>query len=776
MDFHEYGELGHALFEESGDALFLLDPESDEIRDVNSVASALTGFSRAELLQLSTTHLFRVEQSGGLHRLRGAFVKTMVFHGEDGFLLRTKEEAAWIPVNLTVSRLHVSPKPLALIVARDDRERRSALSQTRRMEAELRAVLASAPAAIWSAERSPGPNVLAGWQFRYVSPRLASIAARPVEFFDHPLRWAEAVHLNDRERYRAVIRKLLTSTEQDANQVYRVSTPEGSVRWVSDRLQVARDSSGRPIRLDGCITDVTDQREAEEAARQSEFRFRAVVEKGGEGIVLLDEKAGVLYASPSVRTLSGYDPMSVLGRDGFGFVTPEDESSARQLFRRALHRPGEDLSWCGRAYKADGSIQLIELNACNRLDDPSVRAVVLNYRDVTERVRLEEALRQAAKMEAIGRLAGGIAHDFNNLLTVVLGNLELLQAGNDDPRLSDELLTSAESAARQAADLTRQMLGFARRQPLQTVIVDVNALVQEEIVLLRRSMDPRIAIRFTPADELMPVLADPVQLQQILLNLCLNARDAMPDGGTLTIQTENAGVPAAAHTDGPSSEGYIRLLIADTGLGMPAEVRAKVFEPFFTTKEVGRGTGLGLAVVYGVARAHHGWVECHSAMGHGSRFDVYLPYAPAGSRPAAEPVVLQPDEEGRGETVLLADDEPSLRTLAETGLARYGYRVIVVDDGEEAVKAFQSDIDGVAVVVLDLMMPKRTGREAFEAIRELNRHVPVLFASGYSAAEQLPSPLPSATAYLPKPYTPRQLALAIRQLLDANPFHIGDGI
>src|SRR4051812_6259516 len=215
MSSYDQAELARALFEELGDALFLLDPDTDRLIDVNPVVLRMTGFTRAEVLEFPATYLFRFEASGGLQRLRGAFTKTMVFHSQDGFLLRTKEDGAWVPVNLTVSRLHVPPRPLGLIIARDDRERRNALNQTRRGGAELRKVLASSPAALWSAERAAGPDVTVGWQFRYVSPLLARIAGRPADYFDHPFKWAEVVHPHDREAYRATLRRLLTGQATD---------------------------------------------------------------------------------------------------------------------------------------------------------------------------------------------------------------------------------------------------------------------------------------------------------------------------------------------------------------------------------------------------------------------------------------------------------------------------------------------------------------------------------------------------------------------------------
>jgi PAS domain S-box-containing protein len=888
MTSFDQAELARALFEESGDALFLLDPETDRLIEVNPVALRITGFSRGELLEYPATNLFRFEAAGGVQRLRGAFTKTMVFHGQDGFLLRTKADA-WVPVSLTVSRLHVSPKTLGLITARDDRDRREAFTQIRRVEAELRQVLATSPAALWSAERAAGPDVTAGWQFRYVSPLLARLAGRPAEFFDQPFKWAEVVHPLDRDAYRLGLRKLLTGGATDDETVYRVLSADGGVRWVRDRLQVVRDAAGRPARLDGCLVDITEQRRAEESLAQSERRFRTLVEKSRDGIVLVDERATIRYASPAFRMLLGHDPAAAAGREGFEFIHPDDVPAARERFAHALAHPGEDVPFTFRALAADGSTRVIEMTGCNRLDDPSVRAVVVNYRDVTEReaaaravarqhalleglfasvpdvvcykdrdlrflggnpafealagrpvrelvgrtcedvfrgewaerlrgiepvvletgeavrgkewvtypdgrqvlldivisplrddgglgglivtgrdvtepTRLEEQLRQAQKLEAVGRLAGGIAHDFNNLLTVVLGNLELVRSGAAGGEAS-ELLAATARAAQQAADLTRQMLGFARRQPLRTTTLDLNALVQEALGLLRRTMDPRVLFRVQTAPGLRPVAADPVQIQQVVMNLCLNARDAMPEGGTLTVETADAD---GARRPGASAEepetSLVRLSVSDTGFGMTEEVRAKVFEPFFTTKDVGQGTGLGLAVVYGVARAHGGWVECSSSPGAGSRFDVYLPRGLASDELPPGPAEPEYADRGLGETVLVADDEPLVRSLARNALERKGYRVVEAADGAEAVEVFRREKGKVALVVLDASMPNMSGRQAFAAIRKLDPAARVLFTSGHQAADVLPT---ASTGFLHKPYTLQGLAAAVRTALDA---------
>jgi PAS domain S-box-containing protein len=883
---YDQGELAQALFTEIGDALFLIDPDTDRLVEVNPCAERITGFPRAELLQFAATHLFRFEVAGGLQRLRGAFTKTMVFHGQDGFLLRTREEA-WVPVSLTVSRLHLAPKTLGLIIARDDRERRAALATAQRVEAELRTVLGTSPAALWSAERTPGPDVFVGWQFRYVSPLLGGIAGRPPEFFVHPFKWAEVVNLRDRDAYLGALRRLLTGGTE-VEQVYRVQVPDGSTRWVRDRLRVLRDGTGRPVRLDGCVTDVTEQRRAEDALRQSEERFRALVEKSRDGILLLDERSTIRYATPAVRTVLGRDPAEVIGREGLEFVYPEDLPAARERLVYALNHPGEDVPFTFRALAADGSVRVIEMNGVNRLADPSVCALVVNYRDVTDRElaarelagqnalleglfasvpdlvvyqdragrvlgsnpvferlsgrpaaevlglnleeifrdewaarvcaaeetvlatgqtgrgkewivyadgrkvlldialaplkgpdgtavgliligrdvteheRLEEELRQSQKMEAVGRLAGGIAHDFNNLLTVILGNLELLRGGGAVGAEADDMLSATERAAKQAADLTKQMLGFARRQPLRTTTVDLNALVRDSLGLLRRTIDPRITVQFLPAADLRPVAADPVQLQQILMNLCLNARDAMPEGGALSLETVNAE-PASRAT----GRDMVRLSVSDTGVGMTEEVRAKIFDPFFTTKGVGQGTGLGLAVVYGVARAHGGWVEVTTAPGAGSRFDVFLPVGPTtADQSAPDSVPRSGGRKGSGEMVLVADDEAAVRDLARAALELAGYRVALARDGAEAVEAFRAARGRVKLVVLDAGMPRMSGRQAFEAIRELDPGVCVLFASGYHGTA-LPDGPSGRTRMLNKPFTPSELAAAVTELLAA---------
>jgi PAS domain S-box-containing protein len=504
--------------------------------------------------------------------------------------------------------------------------------------------------------------------------------------------------------------------------------------------------------------DVTEGRRAERELARHHALLEGLFASVPDVVVYKDREGRVLGGNPAFEALAGRPVAELVGlrcRDVF-----KDEWADRVRAAEEAVLAGAPTARLKEWVPTAGGEKVLDIAVAPlKGDGPGAEGLIVVARDVTEHDRLEGELRQSQKMEALGRLAGGIAHDFNNLLTVVLGNLELVRAGAAGAD-ADDMLAAAERAARHAADLTRQMLGFARRQPLRTATVDLNALARDAISLLRRTIDPRIAIRMNPAPDLRPVAADPVQVQQVLMNLCLNARDAMPDGGTLCIETANADAPEG----GPP---LARLTVADTGAGMSDEVRAKVFDPFFTTKGVGQGTGLGLAVVYGVAKAHGGRVEVASAPGAGSRFDVYLPCAP-GAAPAAAPARPPRDSAaGRGETVLLADDEAAVRELAKTALELAGYRVLVAADGAEAVEAFRRAESEVRLVVLDASMPRMSGRQAFEAIRAIEPGVRVLFASGYHGGGGLPASAPG-TRVLHKPYTPSQLTAAVADLLAAE--------
>jgi signal transduction histidine kinase len=381
----------------------------------------------------------------------------------------------------------------------------------------------------------------------------------------------------------------------------------------------------------------------------------------------------------------------------------------------------------------------------------------------------EARLRHAQKMEAIGTLAGGVAHDFNNLLTAIVGNAQLALIGlrPEDP-LYDRLI-EIENSGKRAAELTRQLLIFSRREHLAPSTINLNDAIGQFAKMLVRIIGEDVDLRFQAAADLSTVFADAGQMEQVLMNLAANARDAMPEGGELIIETQNVIIDEAycrAHPYGQPGK-YVQISVTDTGAGMDTDTQQHIFEPFFTTKEAGKGTGLGLALAYGIIKQHEGMIEVYSEVGHGTTFKIYLP----AQEKAVEDRVheAEPVLRGGAETILVAEDEESLQRLLKHMLTSLGYKVILTGDGESAVEAYASHRDQIDLVLLDMVMPRMGGREAYERIRTLGSDVPVIFMTGYSAEiAQNRFVLETGAAFIQKPYGIAALGHKVRETLDAQ--------
>jgi two-component system cell cycle sensor histidine kinase/response regulator CckA len=504
--------------------------------------------------------------------------------------------------------------------------------------------------------------------------------------------------------------------------------------------------------------------------------YRALVENSADAIALLDRDGTVRFVTESVKRLAGIGPDAVIGTDPFERMNPEDIPRVRKALDDCARQPGNRVSVEYRTCLVGGVWQHREALAVNRLDDPALEAIVVTYRDITARKRAETALldlegqvRQGQKMEAVGRLAGGIAHDFNNLLTVIIGYSDLLfeQAAPGTPLYAD--LGEIRQAAASAAGLTRQLLAFSRKQILQPQVLDLNGIVARMNSLLRRLIGEDILLRTRLATPLDRIQADPGQLEQIIMNLALNARDAMPHGGSLTIETANKELDAewvARHAD--AAEGpHVMLAISDTGIGMDQTVQAHLFEPFFTTKERGQGTGLGLATVYGIVKQSGGSIFVYSEPGRGTVFKIFLPRT---ELLAESPAALRPAPKALGtETILVVEDQAEVRAVTRNTLLRQGYVVLEAASGAQALSLLETHRGAVHLLLTDVVMPGMSGRDLAQQIVALRPGLRVLYTSGYTDDTIVHHGiLEPGMAFIQKPFTPSALLHTIRDLLDAG--------
>lgn len=520
------------------------------------------------------------------------------------------------------------------------------------------------------------------------------------------------------------------------------------------------------------LVNMSMRRRTEQALRDSEENLEITLNSIGDGVIAVDAHGVTTRMNPVAETLTGWSRRCAIGRplsETFRLLDGESRTPIESPADRVL-ATGEVLMFSDSTVliSRDGKErQIADSGAPIRDRYGAIVGVVIVFRDVSEDYALKAQLQQARKMEAIGELAGGVAHDFNNLLTGILGNAELLAADMEEGSDAHEQARSIVKAADRATDLTHQLLAFSRKGRMRTTDVDMNDVVREAIALLSRTIDPRITLAEDLRADAAVVRADASQLQNAILNLGINARDAMPDGGTLTfasrivhLEPEYCRLHAEPLEPGP----YVELSVSDTGHGMSREVQERIFEPFFTTKEQGKGTGLGLAGVYGCVRSHHGLIHVHSEEGLGSTFRVLLPRTVAHPSPH-HTLTLGESPKGQGH-VLVIDDEPVIRGLAVRALRRLGYTVSTCADGEEGVAFFREHHTRIDVVLLDLVMPRLSGVDAFRAIQAIDASVPVIIASGFShhAATDEVMAL-GASGFLHKPFRIDELGQMVADCL-----------
>jgi PAS domain S-box-containing protein len=551
---------------------------------------------------------------------------------------------------------------------------------------------------------------------------------------------------------------------------------DGSRFWANGTMTVLRDDAGRVRGFVKIVRDLTERQRIEAELRKSvdalRLRDRAM-RAVSQGIVITDPNRPdnpVVYASPGFERITGYTAAEVVGRNCRLLQGPKTDP-ARVGEIRGCVRAGRECAAELLNYRKDGTPFWNALSISPVRDEHGrLLHFVGVVADVTERRNLEDQVRQAQKMEAVGQLAAGVAHDFNNLLTVISGYSEILlmALAPDDPQR--ESIRAIGEAGERAAGLTRQLLHFSRRAVQEAKVLDLNEVVADAEKLLRRVIGEDVALTTVLDPRCGRVEADPGLLGQVLMNLAVNARDAMPHGGKLTIETKPVELDEAyvnTHVEVPAGR-YTLLTVSDTGTGMPPEVKARIFEPFYTTKGAGRGTGLGLSVVHGIIKQSHGHVGVYTEVGVGTTFKVYLPVVEKPVAPAADP--LDPMRADRGsETVLLVEDEDGVRELALIALRTQGYTVLAAADGKAAVRLVDNHTGGIDLLVTDVVMPGMGGRQLAEALRPRLPKMKVLYLSGYTDdAVVRHGILHEEVAFLQKPYTPMVLLRKVRQVLDAG--------
>jgi len=512
--------------------------------------------------------------------------------------------------------------------------------------------------------------------------------------------------------------------------------------------------------------------------RDSSERYRALFDASNDGVLVLDGLTVVECNRTAGQILHRERPF-IAGCSLLDFCParqPDGEETAElaERLRAAAssgHHPAVECSMLrndGSAFDAEIALWQVEYGG-NQYMQAVIRDISDRKKADRARAELEENLRWAQKMEAVGALAGGVAHDFNNLMHAVTGYADLLLLNQDNQRISPELL-EIKQAAHHASALTRQLLLFGRRAKPEPQRLELNIHVRQVSKMLRRTIPKMVGIDLRLAPDLKLVLADPGQVEQVLINLALNAGDAMPNGGQLTISTDDV-VIEAANADasrGLAPGAYVRLSVTDNGQGMDAKTAARVFEPFFTTKDPDKGSGLGLAMVYGIVKAHDGQITCTSEPGVGTTFDIYLPVLEPEATAASEDSETDPPP-GGNETVLLVDDEPQVRSVGEQLLSAHGYEVVQAATGEEALERLRQTPDAVDLVILDYIMPGMGGRRCLECLRGLCPNLPVVISSGYSAEATADDLLrEGATAFVSKPYQAKTLLRLVREVLDGS--------
>jgi hypothetical protein len=744
------------------DATIVTD-RSGRIVFVNGTAERLFAYGPGELVGQAITILLP-ERVRGIHpsHVESYFSEPRLRNlGERDDLVGRRKDGSEFAVDIKLSPYQTPDGVVAIASIRDITKQRAAAAALRRSEEFLR--LSQKVGRIGSWESCPDTM-----RVRWSEEVYEILGVRPGDFDGRHDTVVHMVHPDDRARVLAHSRNDAPEGRQQAIEYRIVRRVDGAERTVRAESMVLPDPAGR-LRVVGTIQDITEQQDAATALREAQTLSGQLVDQSLIGISIVQD-GRLVFVNSTLAEFSGYTREEMLARpDALETVPEEDRATIKEAMQQRFEDPSAQVRYTTRVRRKDGQLIHLEVHGgqVQYRGRPALIAAALN---VTDRIRLEEQMIQVQKMELVGRLAGGIAHDFNNVLTVVTGHCEALKRRLGTDGVHHSHVTAIQRAADRAAALTRQLLSFGRRQLAEPKFVDLNQIVTTLRQLLPRLIGEHIETVVSLAQDLRPIRVDPGQLEQVILNLVMNARDAMPDGGTLRIVTGQVELDeaAAGRLAGLHPGAQVTLTVEDTGQGMDESTRSQLFEPFFTTKEVGRGVGLGLSTVHGIIAQSGGAITVDTELGRGSAFTIYFPPVEGDLDPTAAEEETAPAPRG-SETLLVVEDETPVRELVEQTLGELGYTVLSASSGQDALGILSGYEGPIDLLVTDVVMPRMSGDELAQQIAERFPAVRVLFVSGY-ADEVLGrhGTLDADIDLLRKPFSAVDLARKIRLILDSH--------